>query len=300
MNEIIDCHSHIGIDWVWGNSSLEGYLLLCEKLGVTESLLMVAPGLKINDKRLLFYNFDKGKVSYESGIGKPINSSYYNEYLFNTLKCVKNDSKLKINFVPIIHPMLDNIDYLYYLKEELNVKAFKMHGVAMGFYPEIINENFTKALKEINIPIIVHTDYNKNDPYLIQNYNQPISWINYFLKNDLKGYITHAARLDFNSFDLINKNENLVIGISPDLMILFNKHRLYYDYKDNETVLNILRDNVNHDKIMFDIDYSWNVNNGKEKVMDFNQIERIKSVFEEKSCQKILSKNAKNFFKLGG
>ena len=298
MREIIDCHSHIGTDWLWGPCDMNKYLELAEKLSITESMLMIAPGLRINGKRIQIYEYKDNQTKYSSEFnGLNVQSYIYNNYLLREIR--KAPDSIKIHFIPIIHPYFNDIDYLYFLKERYDVKAFKVHGTAMGFHPGMINKDYIKALKEIDIPIIAHTDVNKTLPEdAIQNMNNPYDWTKFFIDNELKGYITHAARLDFRCFDLINKNDNLVIGIAPDLMIIYNKHRLMYQPKDTDTVLSILSDNVDHNKIMFDVDFSWNVNNGQEKIMDYNQVDRVNNIFNEKDRGKVLSKNARRFFKL--
>ena len=106
---------------------------------------------------------------------------------------------------------------------------------------------------------------------------------------DMNKYLELAEKLSITESMLM---------IAPDLMIIYNKHRLMYQPKDTDTVLSILSDNVDHNKIMFDVDFSWNVNNGQEKIMDYNQVDRVNNIFNEKDRGKVLSKNARRFFKL--
>ena len=101
---------------------------------------------------------------------------------------------------------------------------------------------------------------------------------------------------------MINKNENLVIGCGPDSLMKNNRNRLVNDLindLNNINILKILKENINIDKILFDVDYSWNVKNSQSKEMDYDGVKRIKDTFSDKSqYEKVLSLNAKRFFKI--
>jgi len=81
-----------------------------------------------------------------------------------------------------------------------------------------------------------------------------------------------------------------------------NTDRLFDELIDNQNninILKILKEKVAVDKILFDVDYSWNVKNSKSKEMDYDGVNRVKNVFHKQSeREKILCLNAKNFFKI--
>ncbi len=297
--EIIDCHSHIGNDWIWGESNIEKYILLAKELGISKSLLMPSPGqvdYKTLKNRLLCYKYEKDKFEYWSQVSKEcLSSRFINDKTFDIISTYKDEHN--IYFVPFIHPILDTPEYLYELKEKYNPVAFKIHGVASGITPEIFNQDFINALKKINIPIIVHTDYS-NDTNSIQYKNSAYLWARFFIENDLKGYLAHAARFDTKAWDLVNRNDNLVIGLGPDLLIYQRKN----SFKDGNILpdvgtLKLLHDNLDINKIMFDVDFSWNVVDETKK-MDFDMIDRVTREFGEKDSEKVLSLNPKNFFNI--
>jgi len=303
--EIIDSHSHIGFDWCWGESNIKGYEKVAEKEGIKTALLMPAPG-QIDfqsGKRIILYEYNEQGFIYSSELEKTIPTvRLINEQIFNILKSY--NGKLKIKFVPLIHPILENYEYLYQINELYSPIAFKIHGVATGITPKLFSNEYIYHLKKIGKPIIVHTDYlkNSNENKCIRNENSGHEWCKFFVNNDLKGYITHGARLDPRAFEIINKNENLVVGCGPDSLMINNTDRLFDELIDNQNninILKILKEKVAVDKILFDVDYSWNVKNSKSKEMDYDGVNRVKNVFHKQSeREKILCLNAKNFFKI--
>lgn len=299
---IVDCHSHIGIDYSWRKATFDGYLELLEKTGIDMALLMAVPNqidIKTN-KRLLVWEISKGDVEYYNEVNniKPT-SKLFNDPIREIVTDYDGDKKLY--FIPIIHPRLDDSTYLYELMDKDNPVAFKIHGVAHGVYPEMIDSEFIRALQNINIPIIVHTDFSLETNSIkgfIKAQNSSLKWARFFIENSIKGYITHAARLDNETIKLINENDNLVLGIGPDLLLSEYSSGLkdigQYTKKD---LLKILRDIVDPDKILFDVDYSWNVI-GKERNLDYEMVKRVDSVFPENDKTKVLERNATRFFRL--
>lgn len=298
-NNIVDCHSHIGNDWVWGKSTFDGYIKLIDRIGVNVSLLMPVPGqldFETGSKRLLRWKYENNKFNYWSEKENTVPSSkLFNEPVYDIISKYQGDKRLF--FVPFIHPVLDTVDYLYEIVKKYKPVAFKIHGVACGVIPSLFGKKFIEALKDIDIPVIVHTDYSE-DVDSIQYKNNSLSWAKFFVKNKIKGYLTHAARVDMETWNLVNDNDNIVVGVGPDLLISSRKHTLKDSDKFSlDNVLEMLNEKVDVNKMMFDIDYSWNVKN-ENKELDYEMIDRIKKIFGEERAAKILSSNPIKFFGL--
>jgi len=298
---VIDAHSHIGKDYFWMDSNLSGYLELLSNNQVDIGMLMPVPGETLagdRSKRYFFWEKDMdGNTTYVSDFyRKDFKNPYLliNEMTYSEIK--NSDTKQRLEFIPLIHPLLDEEDYLYYMVERYNPLALKMHGIGCGCGPKDIGKEYINHLKKINLPIIVHTDYSK-DPTIpvdkLRRDNNPYDWARFFIDNDLKGYLTHGCRVDLKTFDLVNKNDNLIVGIGPDLMISEEKFR-WVDDIDDVQYLKILRDHLATQKIVFDIDYSWNIKAKND--LDLHPMDRVNEVFDHDEKKLVLGLNAKRFF----
>lgn len=302
-NKIIDSHSHIGIDYLWGKAEFEKYIELLEKQSISIGLVMPVPGPSLihnQNKRYFYWDINKqGKIIYNSDVYSKLINPYkeINEHIFNKIKLSK--SGLRIEFIPMIHPIIDTCDYLEYIKDKYKPLALKIHGIGGGYGPGSISNETIKVLKKLDLPLIIHTDYsnNSNDGIdYLRNINTPYKWAEFILKHELKGYLTHGCRLDSKTFNLVNKNDNLVIGIGPDIKINNERFR-WVENCNNKEYLEIIRDQLDHNKILFDLDYSWNVID-KDKNIDNSAVNRISSFFPKKEKEKILSRNAIKFFNI--
>lgn len=45
--------------------------------------------------------------------------------------------------------------------------------------------------------------------------NSAYSWAKWLVKNDLVGYLVHGDRLELKALDIINKYDNIAVGIAP-------------------------------------------------------------------------------------
>lgn len=235
--------------------------------------------------------FQFNSDTYNSFINpyREINRKIYNDLENSSIKDA-------YEFVPLIHPMFDTNEEIMDIINLTHAKALKIHGVACGLGPYQISKEKIELFRKLNLPIIVHTDYAMNANNLtsiIRNMNNPFDWAMFFINNDLKGYITHGARLDIKTINLINKHDNLVLGIGPDYKINCERER-WINKMENIDFLKIIRENVDINKIMFDVDFSWNI--CENKTLDYNQHDRIKDVFNRDEQEKIYSLNAKRFF----
>ena len=299
---IIDCHSHIGKDYYWRESNISEYLKIMEKQKIDLSLLMPVPGQVIPDmpnKRYFFWTANgKNNIRFHSDccFQEIINPfAQVNDYIHEVVSLNNKNKNLK--FIPIIHPLLDTPEHIISIYEKYQPVAFKIHGVACGIGPKDIPEKVIRILKKIDLPIIVHTDYCENPKTPIEYIrfkNNPYDWALFFIINDIKGYLTHGCRNDLKTFELVNKNDNLVVGIGPELKISNQKNR--WVNKINKPYLEIIKSGLSIDKILFDIDYSWNID--CDDNIDYKPVDRLSEHFNEEEKCKILSKNPKKFFEL--
>lgn len=299
---IVDCHSHIGKDYFWRESNIDEYLKIVEEQGINLSLLMPVPGQIIPSmpsKRYFIWSADdNGSIKfYSEDNSREIINPYkkVNDYAFEIIS--KHNTKNNLEFIPLIHPLLDTPEHIISLCEKYHPVALKIHGVACGIGPNDIPSNIINALKTVNLPIIVHTDYCANPQKPIEYMrlkNNPYDWAMFFIKNDLMGYLTHGCRNDLKTFELVNKYRNLVVGIGPELKISQEPHR--WVNKSDKPYLEILKNELSMDKIMFDIDYSWNIDYNDN--IDNKPLGRLSNYFTEEEKCKILSKNPKKFFNL--
>ena len=121
--EIIDAHSHIGIDYKYGTSKLDEYVEFCKKNGITKANVMPQPNpaYVINGKIVpcMTWQYKDGKITYETYDNTNKNPyKYINYYYYQQCKNVK---EMNINFIPLIHPILDELQYV----EELIKKIKK-------------------------------------------------------------------------------------------------------------------------------------------------------------------------------
>ena len=300
---IVDCHSNIGNDYYWRDANIDEYVNIITDQKIDVGLLMPVPGQTIPDnhlKRFLIWSVDeKMKIKYLSdSLGNEIVNPYkeVNEYVSKLIINKKTNKRLE--FIPLIHPTFDTPEYILSLVERYHPLALKIHGVACGIGPNDISKEIIKVLKEMSLPIIVHTDYCMNPKMAIEymrQRNNPYDWAMFFLKNDLEGYLTHGCRMDFRTFNLVNKYNNLVVGIGPDLKISYERNRWVNSINDKE-YLQILKNELEISKIMFDIDYSWNIDYNRN--IDCRPIDRMSDYFDNDEKYKVLSKNPERFFKM--
>lgn len=302
---IIDSHSHIGIDRFFRfKGNIQEYVKECQEIGVTDSLLMSTPCpvISYDDKTIipLIWEYKNKHFSYyqeENGQRREVKQNPYelaNTLLQVSINHVKN-SEINLKFIPLVHPKYDTIQYL---NEILSKKppAIKLHGIAAAFSPYEISNEFWSILRKYNMPVIVHTDYdntNNDTPLtMLRNLNTPLDWIKVLEEQHIRALLTHGVRLCEESCKQINESDNFIVGIGPDSLIASEKERLY----QNSDYLKKIFSMVDIHKLVFDIDYPWNV---KEGQLDFNAINRINHLgLCEYDLEKVLSQNAIEFFYL--
>lgn len=310
---IIDTHSHIGKDYYCGEILLEDYIDYCNKIGIDMGFVMPTPWPEYHDLHnekitsLLWEHENYVKKNYFSlknnhKMQVKFNPyEYVNYYYYNEICNVKTN--VCLNFIPLIHGVLDTADYLEKMLLDINPYAVKMHGFGSGFSPEEINDDVISILKHFDIPIILHTSvYNYSygygaDTRFWRNECHPFRWSRFLINNNLKGVLNHGACLNQEAILLVNSSDNIMIGIGPDLDISKDYFKVDLDKEAyfNLGYLNILKERVSSEKLLFDIDFNWN-NNGD--LLDYSQVHRLSTIWNNDDMENILSKNAINFFKI--
>lgn len=305
---IYDAHSHIGVDaFHFIPSTIERYLSLAKNLGIEEANLMPVPSPVYTDSsgtiiKPLIWKFEENSFHHyrveenNEVVFRNCPSNPYSEInglLRNNIKA--QPERLKISFIPLIHPLYDRIDYINSLLD-LNPRAVKIHGIASGIYPEQTSPELLELFSQRKTPVIVHTDFyteNPRDPIeLLYKKNTASRWLSLFQKYNVKAFITHGARLEKNAFEMINNSDLFVIGLSPDRLITDEPKRLSRNLPYLDTII----EEIDINKICFDLDYSWNLTNREKAELDGTLPERLKGVLSSTEIPSVLYDNANSFF----
>lgn len=273
MNNIIDSHSHLGLGMDDKLATIDDYKRLRSALGITFSLLMPQP---ILDKTI-----PRSELLFDE-----INNNIYAE--------IEKNNDNSFSFVPMVSPIYTSAKKLEEYIELYNPLALKIHMKSDNSNPDLISNDWIRIIKKYDLPLIVHTDYskgNKSNKEILKNLNSSLKWMVFFQRNDIKGYLTHGARLNRFVLDNINKSSNILIGIGPDLLLE------NYSFKCVESkgkYLKTLYDNVDPNKLAFDIDFNWNI--GLDGSLDSKSIERLEKYWNSEQLKKILYENSKKLF----
>lgn len=317
----IDAHSHFGKCYLGPNSNIEIYLREVKKIGVSSVIASLAPCPEIKTKSSLLrpcvWKKENGPVTYvrqvydDSGLvisEEPARSSPYYELNLDFVKRVKNlssKSDLKIWIMALCHPVLDREEDITDLLSRDEIKALKIHGVASFTGPKAIKPYLVTLLKRCNKPLVVHTDlYQGAERLLIHaayNLNHPLKWAEWAVQNKVPILLTHGARLCKEALKLINGSPNVMVGCSPDLLLLSEPQRLASPSKN---FLLDLFSIVSPKQLVFDIDFGWNVSIRDDwDSSDWKMAERITEAgrrvgFSDENMIDIYFNNAKRFYHL--
>ena len=168
-------------------------------------------------------------------------------------------------------------------------KVFKIHGIACGVNPKDIDEEFFRLLEKHNIKILVHTDYSKEDNILSQN--SAMNWLDVLQKYKIRTYLAHAVRLDDKAIDIVNNDYRYIVGLGPDQLLGKNGQ----NYVDTDCFLDYCFSKFDENKIVFDIDYPWNLQDKEDYNLEWNSVDRVKEILGEEQSQKVLKRNMINF-----
>lgn len=317
MKYIIDGHSHIGNERFNSREETKctDYVTFASKCGVNVALIMPVPcpispldiGELEPNKTVLSWRFDGNKFEDYSE-SKIISDRYLknpykeiNEYYFKEINKSTTEN-LKLYFIPIIHPRLDSIDYLEELIVKYSPVALKIHSVGTLTSPNEISQDWVRIINKYDMPIIVHTDFNNgkfdSNPALYNAVKKadPLEWYNFFESNQITGVLNHGAALSIETLEKVNKSNYVKVGIGPDEYFGKDFGRLAIDKKtfDEKGFLKILHDVLLPEKLIFDIDFDYN--QGQNKKLDFNCINRITGIWNEAESNLILCENIIDHF----
>lgn len=308
---IIDTHSHFGKDYYCGDINIDNYIDCCKKMGVTTGFLMPSPwpmyekdGKEIvsliwehqNFTQRSYYKVKNGnRIKITENPYLDVNYAYYN--------LLKEKTQMDLRFVPLLHGVLDTGSYLEKILNEMQPPAIKIHNFASGFSIDNINMELIDVIKQKNIPLIIHTSvYNYDYGYgastsFFRNECHPYKWAKFLIDNNLRGVLNHGACLNQDAIELVNKCDNLMIGTGPDLDISRDYFKVDLDKEKyfKSGYLNLLMKMVLPSKLLFDVDFNWNLDFNK---IDTSQISRFNLMWSSSDLDKILCENALNFFDL--
>lgn len=182
--------------------------------------------------------------------------------------------------------------------------ALKFHGFSGGFFANDVKHDIIEVIKYYDIPLIIHTSvykYNYGygyDTKYWRNKCSPKNWFEFLKQHNLKGTLNHGACLDEYVIKMINKSENIMIGIGPDYDISNDPFKVVTDKNIYNKIgyLKLLKKMANPEKLLFDVDYNWNIGNNDD--LDIETIYRVKKNWNYVDSENILGKNAQFFYKL--
>lgn len=303
--EIIDAHSHFGIDMLWQNSGkIDEYMNFALAKGITNTFAMSVPcpiffenGKKIIPSK---YKHINGVIKYFS----QEEDLKTKEILIKTIEKVENPyekannfvyeqckNNMMFNYVPLIHPYFYSLDD-FLLQIKRGAKIFKIHGIACGIIPNEIPEEFFRLIEYLKIPLLIHTDY--SDKENLAYYNDAIHWYEVLKNYDIKVYFAHAVRLINDIVKKVNEDDRYIVGLGPDKFI----GDPYTPMAEKE--INYLEhcfSIFDMEKIVFDVDYPWNIMSSSDYNLDWNSINRIKLLLGIDEQKKVFSENIKKFIK---
>lgn len=314
---IYDCQIDSGNNVFGPNSRLETY---DEEAPIQYSEVIVIPTgthrLKVGQEtevsclwkplpKILFYKktyMGSKEVKCEQNPENPYLNM--NIHILKSIRELNRKSKRHFNLAPKFHPHLDTLAGLERFLDEPETVAIKIQGIASYSSPSDVPKWFLEEIRKRDLPLMVHTDYNfsedsKHNPWMnyIVNSNNALNWAAFALRNNIRVYLAHGAKLSRQASELVNKYDNFLVGIGPDLMLNEEQESLQKsgEYLDNLFGLFSL------DKIAFNTDFSWNVQRRNQwNVRDWKSHERVINKMTSKglrdSIDSVLWSNAKRFF----
>lgn len=297
-NIVVDSHSHIGKDIFHGESFIDDYIKFAHESGINIGILMNVPSpcadLKDVSSRMMYWKYIEETMCY---FGKK-NPFMQLNYDLNDLISKKSSKELILLFAAVFHPLLDDINSFEKMIRETDPIAIKIHGIGSGVGPDDISKDYISLLKQLNMPIIVHTDCDFGQGSIsmqhVRNINRAVNWAMFFDKNKIKGILNHGASLDNEAFKIVNNSEYLKVALGPDKIACLDKNRLFVDcLKEYKNYLQYLKDNLDISKIVYDADYNWNLLDKND--VDYDSVRRIEDFFEPEDSEKILGENLIEF-----
>lgn len=236
-------------------------------------------------------------------IENPVNPyNKFNRHVANSVRMLnKNNHAIDFYFVPKVHPILDEKNALDKVIDE-NTVMIKVHGLATHTVPTDIAEWICGLARELDIPLIVHTDYlnhRKIQESILDRLcreNSPMAYIQWAIKSKVKLVLNHGARLDPEAIHIVNNEESLMLMSGPDCHLESRPDHLAIETKD---YVKSLFSMASPDKVMFSSDFAWNVSQrGIWQPRKWDSVQRIQDILSHANAVKVLRDNAINFLKL--
>lgn len=298
-NFVIDSHSHVGIDFFHGISTIDGYIDFAKKSHIDVGLITGVPSpctdFSNPNTRFMYWKYDGLNIHYFGQKNPFIKLNYELAELINR----KKSNDVKLLFVPMLHPVLDEVEEFEKLIVKTDPVAVKIHGIGSGVGPQNISHEYIELIKKYDLPIIVHTDcdFGMGSPSMqyVRNINRAILWAKFFDKFKIKGILNHGASLDIDTFSIVNNSDYLRVALGPDLVACLDNNRLFVDCQSiYKNYLLFLKKYLDNKKILYDADYNWNQLNIYDN--DYLSVERVKEIFENNYVlQDILANNLLEF-----
>lgn len=323
VSSIVDMQVNIGKTAFGPNCDFETYHAKTQELGITKAMIVPTPThifqttigeetsclWKPNANPSQRYYKELRKESSEIEIIDNPRHPYqaFNQHILQFVKAFNESrQKLRLYFAAKVHPFLDDPQCLEGLLDD-NLVCLKIHGIASHSHPNIFPQWLDEFLRHHNLPVLVHTDWYEGEigeqmsPYVralheLYRENSPLAYIHWALRNKLKVCINHGARLHNESIHIINNEPDLMMGYGPDSLLDAEWDRLAMPTVDYAAAL---FEHASPDKVMFSTDYRWNVDGRNQwNNLRWDSIERIRRVLGPADQDKVLARNAINFYKM--
>lgn len=314
----IDAHGHFGPSFLGPESNIEDYIGEARKIGVVATIASPGPTPEITRGNEIYHpclwSVSENGVSYFQQLSRngqvvakadALPNPYHDVNIDLLNKTRAPIGGIQILVMPIHHPILDTPEEVRSMLFEHPSIAMKLHGISTFSGPENVSESTIDSLRKADKPLVVHTDLYtaevKSPIHAAYQLNDPLQWVLWARQTGVKTLITHGARLSENAINLAISTPNVMIGIAPDLLLMTEPERLAVATNDYlETLLTM----VPPYKLMFDIDFGWNVSERNQwETLDWKMHERMESVCSRiglsvKTLENVFYNNAVKFYNL--
>ncbi len=274
--EKFDTHSHIGTDIEHPlPSNIDGYLEKARDKKIKRAILIGVPNPA---------NTNKGENPFAEA-----------NAFFERQVDLKSTPYLKLHFAPHVHPLYDTPKHLERTLERKPI-AVKIHGTSWGINPKDIPKSFFKTIREYDVPLIIHTDYNRrptNALQLCQRMNDPLVWIDLCERNGVRASLTHGLRLCEESWKRISQaGEQFIVGLAPKL----NPNTSLRTKRDSGDYMSQLLEMANLSQLVFDIDFPYNTVNYENPHWTLD--EELAGKVSENQLRQIYKETAEKFYRI--
>lgn len=299
-----DIHSHIGDDGRNPISSdINEYLKNAKKRNVERAFLISTVNPTYETKDGSWYtplNFDgsgeklelfselktlEGRIIKGKVPKNPFKES--NRLFEQRLQEASKVTDIKLDYIPILHPMFDTPEYVESIVEK-NPFAVKLKGATGGYTPFDVPNWFWDILKKYDVSAIVHTDYSinpQNAEHRIFGAQNPMDWVSVLEKHDVKASLAHGLRLDENAWKRVKKSKGQFL-VTADIKLNTDGYRVAKRGGDYMTDLLSMAD---PEMLAFGIDYAWHEGN-------WNLYHDILGKMDPKCFEAFFRTNAEKFY----